>query len=562
MVNDETPGLPAGERHLKLGLAHAMQGRLPEALADFQRAAQLAPEQAEAHFHCGNVLLALGRPAEAVTAFGRCLGVQPEVFEALAHRGVAFAAIGQHAAAVADFERALFLRPDAVPVQISLANSLGALGRHAEALAAFEAVIALEPGNRDALLNRGILLALAKRYEAAIASFDAVIGIAPDMEPAHYNRGLALLRLDRAEEAERSLARALQLLPDRVEAYVDRGIALSRQLRLDEAIASFDESIRRRPDFAPARWNRTVAFLLKGDLAEGWRNFEQRWHVEGAVLERREFRPAPWLGRTPLQDKTLLLYSDQGLGDMIQFARYAPLVARAGGRALLEADRALLGLLGRMDGVSALVAKGSPLPAFDLHIHILSLPVAFQTEVASIPGVSPYLSASPEKVAFWARKLGPKSRLRVGFVCSGNPRLADDRNRSIPLQDFLAAFPSGVDLISLHREFRAADEGVLQQNGRVQHFGLSLDSFEDTAAICELVDVVVSVDTSVAHLAGALGRPVWILLPFAPDWRWMLGRDDSPWYPSARLYRQAARHDWDPPLRRVRADLEELARRT
>jgi hypothetical protein len=306
------------------------------------------------------------------------------------------------------------------------------------------------------------------------------------------------------------------------------------------------------------QWNLALCRLLAGDFARGWAGYEWRWNVPqlaGQIGERRRYAQPLWLGAEPLQGRTLLLYGEGGLGDTLQFCRYAKLAADAGARVILEVPGALQALLRNLAGVSQLVEKGGALPAFDLHCPLPSLPLAFGTTLDNVPSPRSYIAASPARLAEWNARLGESSQPRVGLVWSGGTKHTNDRNRSIALRELIEYLPRQFQYVSLQKETRGSDEDALRSRADILRFDGRLDDFADTAALCQLMDVVVSVDTSVAHLSGAMGRPVWLLLPCVPDWRWLLGREDSVWYPSARLLRQDKAGDWAGVLARVRSEL-------
>ena len=315
-----------------------------------------------------------------------------------------------------------------------------------------------------------------------------------------------------------------------------------------------------RPGDARPHWNKALALLLAGDYAPGWALYEYRWKNDETKHHRRDFAHPLWLGDTPLAGKTILLHAEQGLGDTIQFCRYAKHVAELGARVILQVQPSLLPLLGSVEGVAQLVGEGKALPEFDLHCPLLSLPHALRASVDCIPSHVSYLTADAVRVGQWQQRLGPRQRPRVGLAWSGAAGHDNDRNRSIALAELLRHLPAGVDYISLQKDLRPADAAVIAGSA-LRHFGDDLRDFADTAALCELMDVVISVDTSVAHLAGALGRPTWVLLPHAPDWRWLLGTDRSPWYPTARLYRQGADGAWAGVLDRLAVDVAALVAR-
>jgi hypothetical protein len=296
---------------------------------------------------------------------------------------------------------------------------------------------------------------------------------------------------------------------------------------------------------------------LTGDFERGWPKYEWRWRSRALALRKRNFLQPLWLGVDPIQGKTILLHGEQGLGDTIQFCRYAPLIAARGAQVILEVDESFRELVSGLAGVSRCVSKGDSLPEFDLHCPLLSLPLAFGTRLETVPATTPYLQAPARAVASWQARLAEKNRPRIGMVWSGDPRHKEDRNRSIDLRSLLPLLDVPATFVSLQRDVRAGDAQLLQERNEILHFGGDLKAFSDTAALISHLDLVITVDTSVAHLAGALHRPVWILLPFIPDWRWLLDRSDSPWYPTARLFRQAASRRWQGVVERVHDELRD-----
>ena len=433
-------------------------------------------------------------------------------------------------------------------------------GDAAAALPLIEAALRLKPGAPDILAHRGNALAMLGRCEEALAQFDALLAQHPAQAELHFNRGLALASLARHAEAVAAYDRALTLRPDYRAAQLNRGVALQALNRHTEAIAGFEALLARNPADADAAHNAALSRLTVGDYAQGFRQYEARFARSGMPRRRRDLGKPLWGGEILTQPHTILLHAEQGLGDTIQFARYAPLVARMGGRVVLEVAPELVSLLRRLEGVAQVAERGAALPDFDLHCPMGSLPLALKTEVASIPA-APYLAASAARIAQWQARL-PALTPRVAFAWAGGAAHPDDRNRSLPLTQLAPLLElDGISFISLQRDPSAADAAALASMKRVTALGAELRDFDDTAAVLALCDLVIAVDTSLAHLAGALGRPIWILLPFRPDWRWMLVRPDSPWYPSARLYRQGALGDWASVVARVRADLAGMGER-
>lgn len=464
-----------------------------------------------------------GNLNEAKALYERTLALDANHFDALQLLGALMVQIEQFSQAAGFLSKALQLKPQHVACCINHGLALRSLGRLDEALISYNQVLSIEPNFAESYSTRGLILQGLKRLDKALLDHDKAIGIKPDYAEAHSNRGLVLHELK----------------------------------RLDEALASYDQAINIKPDFADAHWNLSLSQLLTGNFKEGWQEYEWRWKAKN-ISKNWGFRAFPeplWLGAQSLQDKTILLYAEQGLGDTMQFCRYASLVAKLGAKVILEVQRPLLGLLKNLEGVSQVIARGDALPDFDYQCPLLSLPLAFKTELHTIPSTLRYLAGDSEKVSAWQVKLGEKIQPRIGLVWSGSVEHANDHNRSLALSQILPYLPSGCQYICLQKELRSADRAILAQHTQIQYFGDVLEDFTDTAALCELMDVVISVDTSVAHLAAALGKPTWVLLPFSPDWRWLLGREESPWYPSAKLYRQEKMGDWNGVLSRVRVGL-------
>jgi len=370
-----------------------------------------------------------------------------------------------------------------------------------------------------------------------------------------------LFSLGRYGDAVATYDRALSIAPDHVKALNNRGLALQALNRHDEAVASYSKALEIRKDYADAHFNQALALLTIGDFRRGFEQYEWRWQRTGMPAHGRGYGRPLWLGEYPLQRKTILLHAEQGLGDTIQFARYIPLLARAGAKVVLEVPAQLAALLGRIEGAASVVARGEPLPPFDVHCPLGSLPLALKTEPATIPAEASYLKADDARIAKWRARIGALERPRVALAWAGNAQHINDRNRSIALSRLASLWSAASPrFIGIQRELRGEDAELLAREPRVMQIGAELDDFADTAAVIALVDLVVSVDTSVAHLAGAMGRPVWILLPFSPDWRWALAGESSPWYPTARLFRQPTLGDWDSVIERVRRELDRFVR--
>lgn len=417
-------------------------------------------------------------------------------------------------------------------------------GRLDEAQGVYEAILGQDPANVDALHLIGVIALQRGWHAIALAFIDQALIHNPDFADAHLNRANTLKAMGQPQEALMALDRVIELAPDYAEAWSNRGNLLKDLGRLDEALASYDQALQRDPTQADANWNKAWALLLMGDLAAGWPLHEYRWQAAGRAPPKHSV--PQWRGDVALAGKTLLLESEQGFGDVLQFCRYVPALAALGAKVALEVEAPLYSLMTRLAGVSTLILKGEARPDYDLYCPLLSLPLAFGTTLATIPGEVPYLSADPEKVAAW-RAGHPRrdGRLRIGMVWSGGfTHLGDERQdaRSLPLTDLLAALPKDADLFCLNTNFRPADLALLASRPDITVPTLS--DFADTAALIETLDQVITIDTAVAHLAGAMAKPTRLLLHANADWRWLRDRSDNPWYPTVRIFRQDVPGDW------------------
>jgi tetratricopeptide (TPR) repeat protein len=488
---------------------------------------QHRPEDFDALHLLGMLHFQRHRVVEALRFLARALKVNSNSADALSNLGLALHATGRYDEAISSYRHALDLAPDHPEILYNLGNALLALGRGDDALLNYEAVLAIAPGHVGALVNSGNALLLLNQPARAMASYDAALATMPDHPQILTNRGHARRRLDKPTEA----------------------------------LADFKAALTAAPQFAEAHFELAMTQLAMGDFDAGWKSYEWRWKTGAFARHRRPFDTAPWLGDAPIIGKTILLHAEQGFGDTIQFIRYAPFLAGQGAKVVCEVQPELQPLLSENPMLRdiAVVAAGAPLPAFDLHCPLLSLPLALGTQPETIPAAIPYLAAPAERVANWQARL-PPGRPRAGFVWSGQSSHNNDSNRSIALARLSALFEDErIRCFSLQRDLRATDAEALRDLPNLVHLGGELRDFADTAAVISLLDVVISVDTAVAHLAGALGKPVILLLPYAADFRWLRQRCDSPWYPSAKLLRQPAFGDWDSAIARAASELRDFA---
>jgi Tfp pilus assembly protein PilF len=547
---------------------------LREAERIYARVLKAAPDHFDALNLLGAIKVRQGQFGEAQRLFAAAVKVNPAIAAGWNNLGQAQHALKRPADALQSFDKALALAPDDVDVLYQHANALISLNRHREALTELQTVLARKPQHFEARLNSGLAQAVLGFSERALADFDAALALVPAHPVAHFNRGVALIKLRRYAEAVAANERAIAAVPDYVAAWLNRGMALAQLRRFEEAIASYGEVLARRKDNADAHFNRALALLTIGDFRRGFEDYEWRWRRTGAPAQKNRGRRL-WLGDTPLYGKTILLHAEQGLGDTIQFARYAPLVAAQGAKIVLEVPPELKSLLSRLDGVTAVVARGEAPPPFDVHCPLGSLPLALKTELPGVPAQIPYVFADEAHLQKWSTRIEKLPRPRIALAWAGNPAHDNDRNRSIAFATlaplFAAPFaptqPSpasgrglgggtGPSFISIQRDVRGDEAAQLAAQPRLTHIGGELTDFNDTAAVLALCDLLITVDTAPAHLAGAMGRPVWVLVPFAPDWRWMLDGEITPWYPSARVFRQSALADWNAVIARAAAALQ------
>jgi len=545
---------------LQEAVALHRQGRLRAAEKLYARVLKAAPDNFDALHLLGSLKAQAGQMGDALRLISAATKINPRAPDALVNLANVLHALKRDADALDCLDKALAISPGDLHALQNRGSALLALNRPQEALNSFEQVVQREPRNGQALLNRGVALATLNRHVEALADFDAALRAAPGQPDVLFNRGNALMQLDRQPEAIAAFDRVLAAIPTHARAWNNRGRALEALNRHEEAVASFGKAIALQKDYADAHFNQALALLTVGDLKRGFTQYEWRWQRSGMSDARRGYGRPLWLGEFPLGHKTILLHAEQGLGDTLQFVRYAPLLARAGARVVLEVQPELKALLSRLDGVASCHARGETLPAFDLHCPLGSLPLAFKTEPATIPADIPYLRADGERVAKWRPAIEALPGKRVALTWAGHIRHANDRNRSIDLAQLepLLAL-DGISFVSIQRELREKDAALLARYPNVSHLGGELADMADTAAVTALVDLMIAVDTSVVHLAGAMGRPLWVMLPFAPDWRWTISSEHSPWYPQARLLRQPAAGDWQSVIAKLRDELATFA---
>ncbi len=540
---------------LCLGHVKREIGKWDEATAHYREVVRLRPRAPEGHFYLAGVLRHLHQLNEAVHYYRECLKLSPDWVEAHHDLGLTLSALGKTNEAEACYREAL----QRDPKHASSLNNLGVIqearGDYQEAAASFTRSLETRPDSAETLSNLGVALAGLGKQDEAAEAYQKALRLNPDFADAHNNLGNVLRDQGKLDLAIHHFEEALRLKPDYAEAYNNLGIVRVQQGNTREALASYDRALSLRPDYPDARRNRGLSLLVSGEFEKGWPEYEFRWNGKSPVP--RNFKQPRWDGSN-LAGRTILLHWEQGLGDTINFIRYALLVKQLDGRVLFECQRPLARLLKGCLGVDELIVEGSPLPDFDVQAPLLSVPGILRTRIETIPVVVPYLFPEVSALKHWREALKHLKGFRIGIVWQGNPGHKYDRLRSVTLRHFdeVARIP-GVRLISLQKGPGTEQLDADDLPFKVTELGRYVMDFTDTAAIVKQLDLVITCDTSVAHLAGALNVPVWVALPFAPDWRWLREREDSPWYPSMRLFRQKERGQWDEVFARINAELAE-----
>jgi tetratricopeptide (TPR) repeat protein len=508
----------------RLGTVKKLQGQLPAAIDCYRRALTLQPACAEFHFNLAITLQKQGAFMEAVESYHRALALQPDDFRFHFGLGVALHEMGDTAAAAASYRFALRLNPKCASAYTNLGALCQELGDLDTAAALQRQALRLSPDMLDAHVNMGVVYSKQGNMAEAIACFQRALAQDPNYAAAHCNLGFALAKLGDLRGAEGSYRRALAC----------------------------------QPDLAIAQVCLATTHMVQGNLAAGWPEYEARWKTSEFRAFRRSFAQPLWRGEA-LHGARILLHAEQGLGDTIQFVRYAPAVAALGGEVILEVQPQLRRFLDHVPGVTRTITRGEPFPEFAWQCPLLSLPLAFQTELSSIPAKVPYLQADQTGARAWAGRLAGEG-LRIGIAWAGNPKHSRDRQRSLALAQLEPlTHIKGTTFYSLQKGAAAAQLRELPATMKVHDLEAQVEDFADTAAIVANLDLVISVDTALAHLAGAMGKPVWILLHCMPDWRWLLNREDSLWYPTARLFRQTTPDNWQGVIDRLRMELEGIA---
>jgi tetratricopeptide (TPR) repeat protein len=531
------------------GLEAFEQGRYLAAEKSFASSLEYLPDRPSTLVNIAATYLKLERLGDAQRCAQRAFDLDHSNVDALIYLGlVAQKAQPDTDLAFAYLEQAKQLDPRRAEILLHLGDTFKQHGRPDDALACYDQAIALSENLPEAHNHRGLILKSKTDFAGAIACYSRAIALKQDFAEAYNNRGNAYSEIGQIDKALADYDQAIALAKSGLAKSGYNGTAAEPSdttLPLDQNLAEF-------------QFNKSFVLLLNGNYEEGFPLYEARWKIKNGACVPYSFAAPLWLGDQPLAGRSILLHAEQGLGDSIQICRYIPLVAQLGAHVFLEVPKELICLMAGLKGVTQCFAKGEALPPVDFHCPLMSLPLAFRTNLASIPAEIPYLSTDARKLTYWSQRLGEKTRLRVGVVCSGSTQFRNDNFRSMPLAQIMGYLPNGHDYVCLQKEIRDSDKASLPDFPHLRQFADEIADFQDTAALCELMDVIVTVDTSVGHLAAALGRPTWIALPLAGDWRWLRDRNDSPWYPNVRLFRQSAALDWSSPFTDIAAALGAL----
>ncbi|MEE8207666.1 MAG: tetratricopeptide repeat protein, partial [Nitrosomonadaceae bacterium] len=542
------------EAHNDLGAALQKSGKLDEAIESHRQAIRLKPDYAEAHSNLGAALKEQGKLDEAIASHRQALSLKPDHAETYNNLGTTLQEQDKLDEAIASYRQALSLKPDYAEAYYNLGNALKIHGKIDEAIKSYKQAISLKQNYASAYVNLGISLQEQDKLNEAVTSYIQALSLKPDHAEAHNNLGTALQEQGKLDEAAASYDRALSLKPDYAEAHSNLGAALQEQGKLDEAVASYDRAIALKSDYVDAHTNRSFALLLTENFEQGWQEYE--WRLRAKKTVSLAFQQTRWDG-SPLNGRYILVHAEQGLGDTIQFIRYLPLVRARGGYVIFECQSNLFRLLRSCKGFDEIIERTPTRELavqFDVHIPLLSLPGIFGTTLDTIPSDASYITVDPRFVTQWRMRLGHNEDFKIGIVWAGSPKHNMDRTRSCSLADFapltdpfdrvIRQDTPNLTFYSLQKGLASIEAFNPPEDMKLINLEDELNDFTDTAAVIANLDLVISVDTAVAHLAGALGKTVWTLLPFVPDWRWLQNRDDSPWYPSMRLFRQTRTNNW------------------
>jgi Flp pilus assembly protein TadD len=542
---------------LETALGHQQAGRMAQAVEAYRQLLKLNPNIPEVCNNLGIALASQRKFGEAIDAYRQALALRPRYFEVLNNLGATLQKLGRHDEAISVYREALQLNPNTAALHNNLGNALQESGRLDQAILSLRRALVLQPNFPQASSNLGHALSAQDKMTEAILVHRQEITLRPKDLDAHINLGNALSKEGQHQAALAALQTAVALDPQSPDAHNNLGHALQRNGEINAAISEYHRALAIQPDHPLAHWNLSSALLLIGDYPQGWQEYEWRWRVKELAMTYRDFSLPQWNGQD-LQGKRILLHTEQAYGDAIQFVRFTQMVAPLGAKILLECRPPLAKLFQTIPGIEQIIPFGDSLPKFDLQCPLLSLPGVFKTTLQTIPNQTPYLFPADSEIKKWAERFPPNdTHLKVGLAWAG--RKTPDPRRAVPpiLLSPLGKIP-GVHFFSLNKP-ESSSTPILQPDFALTDWTAELKDFADTAALIANLDLVITVDTSIAHLAGALGKPTWVLLKSVPDWRWLLNRSDSPWYPTIKLFRQPTHSDWQTPIQQIAQSLATFA---
>lgn len=556
------------DAYYNLGVALYDLGKIDEAIEAFHKAIALNPNYADIYYNLGIALQNGGKVDDAIEAYTKAIALNAKHVDAYNNLGVTLHSKGKIEHAIQLFTKALAINPHYVDAYYNLGNALQKINKTDHAITAYEKAIALNPRYVDAYNNLGVALKSQGKVNEAIDVYTQALALNPNHAGVYNNLGSVLKAQGKIDESIDAYTKALALNPNYVDAYNNLGNALHDKGKIDEALEAYSKALSLDPSHADASWNQSLSLLLSGNLLKGFQLYEYRWLAEGSLKKfKRTFAKPLWLGKEDLSGKTILIHTEQGFGDTLQFCRYIEILAHQGAHVIFEVKKPLLRLLTNLRGIVTLIEKGLLLPEFDYHCPLLSLPHALKTTLETVPNKCPYIDTDPTLIGKWKHTLGKKRALRVGFVWNGGFRANQpelwyaNNRRNVPLELIVKLNRSDVDFYSLQKgdpaesEFKERAQGLWQGDNLFNYMD-DVKDFADTAGLISQLDLVIAVDTSTAHLAAAMGKPVWLLNRFDTCWRWMLHREDSPWYPTLKLFRQTSFGDWEGVIEKVIACLD------
>ncbi len=533
-------------------------GKFKEAKANLINILNIQPNNTTALELLGITYASIGEHKNALECFVKITKIKPDSAVAWSNRGNALKELKQYDQAIASYDKAINLNPNYEKAWSNRGNALKDLKQYEQALASYDKAIHLKPDYPEAWSNRGVTLQELNLYDEALASYNQAINFRHGYAEAWSNRSVTLKELKQYDQALSSCDKAISLKPDYPEAWSNRGIILQELRQYDKALISYNKAINLKPDYADAYWNKSLAQLLTSDFSEGWANYEYRWLRKNAEMKSHQTLPN-LVSINDIESTTILVWSEQGYGDTLQFSRYVPLLASLGADVVFEVQAPLKSLIQESFPSIKIITRDEIVSGIDYQVPLMSLPRLFSTDLSKLPYLENYLKPSPDNLDQWKAKLNlNSSRANIGIACSGSEAHINDKNRSMALH-FFEPLAKVANLFLIQKDLRENDKDFLSHHPEIVFFGSQISTFEDTASIVQQMDLIVTVDTSLIHLSGAMGKASKLLVPWNPEWRWLLDRSDSPWYPSVKIFRQPNAGDWESVIQDVISNMKSVA---